>query len=69
MRRNKVEIFKRNLRWRQEIFSKSKPINKAKAATIASYKITETLARKKKFFDDGNIIKECLVVAGVSLFH
>jgi hypothetical protein len=43
-----------------------KPINKARVATIASYKITEILA--KKSFEDGNVIKECLVVAGNSLF-
>jgi hypothetical protein len=58
---------KRNLRSRQAIFSK--PVNKAKAATIASYKITEILSKKKKPFEDGNVIKECLVVAGDSLFN
>jgi len=53
----------RNLQSRQAIFPK--PINKAKEATIASYKITEILAtkkkKKKKPFQDGNVIKECLV--------
>jgi hypothetical protein len=34
-------------------------------ATIASYKITEILAKKnKKPFEDGNVIKECLIVTG-----
>jgi hypothetical protein len=65
--RNKVEDLKRNLRSRQAIFSK--PVNRAKEATIASYKITEILAKKKKPFEDGNVIKECLVVAGDSLFN
>jgi hypothetical protein len=54
---------------RQTIFSISKPINKAKAVTIAWYKITEILAKKKKPFEDGNVIQECLVVAGDSLFN
>jgi hypothetical protein len=64
IRRNKVEDLKHNLRSRQAIFSK--PVNKAKAAIITSYKITEILAKKKPF-EDGNMIKECLVVAGNSL--
>jgi hypothetical protein len=67
IRRNFVEDLKRNLRSRQAIFSK--PVNKANAATIASYKITEILAKKKKPFEDGNVIKECLVVAGNSLLN
>jgi hypothetical protein len=36
--------------------------------TIASYKITEILAKKKPF-EDGKVIKECLVVAGDPLFN
>jgi hypothetical protein len=56
---------KRNLRSRQAIFSK--PVNKAKAATTAWYNITEILATKKNHSEDGNVIKECLVVAGDSL--
>jgi hypothetical protein len=67
IRGNKVEDLKRNLRSRQAIISK--PVNKAKAATIASYKITEILAKKKKPFEDGEVIKECLVVAVDSLFN
>jgi hypothetical protein len=54
-----------NLQLHPEIFSK--PINKAKAATIASCKITETLFKKeKKSFEMVITIKECLVVAGDS---
>jgi hypothetical protein len=63
---------KRNLRSRRAIFSK--PINKAKATTIALYKFTELLAtkkkkKKKKPFEDGDVIKEYLIVAGDSLFN
>jgi hypothetical protein len=63
-----------NLRSCRAIFSKSKPINKAKSATTASFKITEILAIKKKEgeveekpLQEGNVIKECLVTAGHSL--
>jgi hypothetical protein len=65
IRRIKAVDLKRNLRSRQAIFSK--PVNKAKAAIIASYKITEIL--DKKPFENGNVIKECLVVAGDSIFN
>jgi hypothetical protein len=60
---------KHNLQSCQAIFSK--PINEAKVATIVSYKITEILAKKKKKkpFEDGNVIKESLVMAGDSLFN
>jgi hypothetical protein len=66
IRRNKAEDLKHNLRSRQAIFSK--PIKKAEAATTASYKIAGIFAKKKPF-GDGNVIKECLVVAGDSLFN
>jgi hypothetical protein len=45
---NEVEDLKCNLQSHQTIFSK--PINKAKVATIALYKITEILAKKQKPF-------------------
>jgi hypothetical protein len=67
IRRNEVEDLKRNLQLHQAIFCK--PINEAKATTIASYKITEMLAKKKKPFGDGNMVKEYLVVSGDSLFN
>ena len=36
---------------------------------MASYIITEIFVKNKKPFEDGNMIKECLVVAGDSLFN
>jgi hypothetical protein len=36
---------------------------------VASYIITEIFVKNKKPFEDGNMIKECLVVAGDSLFN
>jgi hypothetical protein len=55
---------------RQAIFSKSNPINKAKASTIASYENTEILTTKKMMpFEDGNVIKQRVVAAGESLLN
>jgi hypothetical protein len=68
MHEYEVEEFERNLRWLQAIFYKSKPINKTKAATIASYKSTEILGKKSPF-SDANVITESLVVVGDSLFN
>jgi len=54
-----------NLQLQPELFYK--PSNKAKAATIALGKITETLFKKeKKSFQMVITFKECLVVAGDS---
>jgi hypothetical protein len=50
MRSKIVEDCKRNLQSLQAIFYKSKPINRAKAAIIASCKITEILAKKRNPF-------------------
>jgi hypothetical protein len=50
------------------IFSES--LNKVKAPVIASYEITEILAKKKKeLFEDGDMIKERFVVTGNSIFN
>jgi hypothetical protein len=43
------------------------PINKARTAAIALYKITDILV--KNILAVGNVIKECLFVAGNSLFN
>jgi hypothetical protein len=56
--RNRVEDLKRNLRSRKAICFTSKPTKNVKAATIASYKIKEIVAKKKKkTSEDGNMIK------------
>jgi hypothetical protein len=47
--RNKVEDLKHNLRSHQAIFSK--PVN-SQSGCLASYKITEISAKKKKPFED-----------------
>jgi hypothetical protein len=51
------------------VFSNSESINKTNEVIIALYIIAEILARKKKLFEDGNVIKECLDVEGNSLFN
>jgi hypothetical protein len=57
---NKIEVLKHNVLLHQAIFSK--PVNKARVATIASYKIREVLAKKMMIpFENGNV-KECLVM-------
>ena len=47
----------------------SKPINKAKVATTASYKNRPIFVKKQTAFEGGNMTKECLVVAADSLFN
>jgi hypothetical protein len=65
--RNNVEDLKHNLQLHQAVFSK--PINHNKVASIALYKITEILKKKKKKPFEDNVFKGCLVVAGDSLFN
>jgi hypothetical protein len=67
LQRNKVGNLRYQLQSRQAIFCKA--VNKAKATTVAWCKITENLAMKTKPFEDGNVVKECLAVAGDSLFN
>jgi hypothetical protein len=62
---------KHNLWPHHEIFPKSKSPNEPKAATIDSYNITEILAQEEEeeTFEDGNVIKKCLVAAGNLSFN
>jgi hypothetical protein len=60
---NKVEDWKHNLRSLQALCYESNLVKKARAATIASYKITEVSSKKKKKknkkpFEDGTVIEE-----------
>ena len=41
---------------------------KAKAATIASYRVSHVIAQKKKAFQDGDFVKEEFTVAADSMF-
>lgn len=50
----------------QTVFTR--PLEKSKAATTASYKICHMLAKHNKPFKDGIMIKECFIEAADSLF-
>ena len=63
---NKDEDLKQILQSHQTTFSK--PINKAKEANTTLYRITEILAKKKRF-EDGDVINKCLSLASKSLFN
>ena len=67
LRREKVKQLKDALRAQQDTFQK--PISKARAATVASFNVAHVLAKKRKPFEDGETVKECLVAAAESLFQ
>ncbi|KAL3279120.1 hypothetical protein HHI36_016634 [Cryptolaemus montrouzieri] len=46
----------------------SRPAKQSKAATIASFKISHILAKHKKPFEDGSVVKETFIEAGETLF-
>ena len=57
-----VRDLKAQLAARQSIFTKPK------AAAIACYRVSHVLAKHKKAFKDGDIVKEAFVEAADSLF-
>ena len=63
----KVRDLKAQLAARQSIFTKPKT-QANKAATVASYRISHVVAKHKKPFIDGNIVKEAFLEAADSLF-
>ncbi|XP_024084337.1 uncharacterized protein LOC112127492 [Cimex lectularius] len=46
----------------------TRPAKQSKAATIASFKISHILAKHKKPFEDGSVVKEAFIEAGETLF-
>ena len=66
LRTARLKELKLNLTGRQAIFTK--PNEQAKAATIASYRVSHVLAKHKKPFKDGEAWKEGFVEAAESLF-
>ncbi|XP_057671177.1 protein FAM200C-like [Diorhabda carinulata] len=46
----------------------TRPAKQSKAATIASFKISHILAKHKKPFEDGSVVKEAFIEAGDTLF-
>lgn len=67
LRTTKVRDLKAQLAARQSIFTKLK--TQSKAATIASYRVSHVLAKHKKTFQDGEIVKEAFLEAAHSLFE
>ncbi|KAG8224218.1 hypothetical protein J437_LFUL002674 [Ladona fulva] len=64
--RNKVCELKSKLSAQQAVFVR--PISKSKNATTASFKIADLLAKKKKPFQDGELLKEAFLACAESLF-
>lgn len=67
LRTTKVRDLKAQLAARQSIFTK--PKTQGKAATIASYRVSHVLAKHKKPFKDGPIVKEALLEAADSVLN
>ncbi|CAM4659072.1 unnamed protein product [Leuciscus chuanchicus] len=66
LRTRKVRELKGQLAAQQSIFTR--PNTKGKAATIASYRVSHVLAKHKKSFKDGEVVKEAFVEAADALF-
>lgn len=67
IRRKKIISLKSSITNQQSFFTK--PLQQHKAATIASYKISHLLAKNKKPFTDGELVKEAMLEAADSLFE
>jgi hypothetical protein len=58
--KKKIKEQKSKLSVQQSIFTG--PVVKCKYATIASFKIAHLLAKKKKLFQDGELLKEAILI-------
>ncbi|KAK9720365.1 Spin-doc zinc-finger [Popillia japonica] len=65
-RKEKLKQLKNQLVGQQSIFLKT--ADKNKAATEASYRVSQIIARKKKPYEDGEMIKQAFLEAADSLF-
>lgn len=66
LRKRKVSDLISCLKKEQTMFTR--PAKQSKAATIASFKISHILAKHKKPFEDGSVVKEAFIEAGETLF-
>lgn len=66
LRKHKVKNLKSKLTLQQCVFKK--PVQQSSNVTIASYKICHVLAKRKKPFSDGEVVKEAMINAAESLF-
>lgn len=67
LRKKRVKELKSQLAGQQAIFTR--PLTKSKAATIASFKVSHILAKHKKPYEDGELVKEAFLGAADSLFN
>lgn len=67
IRKRRVAELKANLTKQQSVFTR--PIQLSKSATVASLKVSHLLAKKKKPFVDGELIKEAFLTAADSVFQ
>lgn len=67
IRKKRVGELKTNLSKQQSVFTR--PVQLSKSATIASLKVSHLLAKKKKPFVDGELIKEAFLTAADSVFQ
>ena len=66
LRKHKVKDLKSKLALQQGVFTR--PVQQTRNVTIASYKVCYVLAKRKKAFSDGEVIKEAMLNAAESLF-
>ncbi|XP_053173285.1 general transcription factor II-I repeat domain-containing protein 2A-like [Scomber japonicus] len=66
LRSRKVRDLKSQLAAQQSVFTR--PNTKGKAATTASYRVSHVLAKHKKSFKDGEVVKEAFIEAADALF-
>uniref|UniRef100_A0AAV2MK93 Uncharacterized protein n=1 Tax=Knipowitschia caucasica TaxID=637954 RepID=A0AAV2MK93_KNICA len=66
LRKEKIKELKSALQRQQCLFTK--PTKKANAATEASFKVAHILAKHKKPFTDGAVVKEAMTAAAETLF-
>ena len=67
LRKRKVKELKSQLSREQSFFSQLS--SKAKAATEASFRVSHSMIKHKKSFQDGEMIKEAFIEAADSLFR
>lgn len=67
MRKEKIKKLKNQLSVQQNMFTK--PVDRSVAATLASYRVSNVLAKRRKPFEDGEFIKEAFREAADELFN
>lgn len=67
VRKKKINQLKSNLTTQQSVFTRH--VEKSKRATIASFKISHILAKKKKPFQDAELLKEAFLTGADCLFE